>query len=58
MLCLVLTLPPLRFGLRVTGLMAVDHQSSNPTRERGGIGVELHYIRLCRWYLSLDRVDR
>jgi hypothetical protein len=58
MLCRVLTLPPLRFGLRVTGLIAVGYQSSNPTLEQGGIGVELHYIRLFRWYLSLDRVDR
>ena len=44
MLGRVLTLPPLRFGLLVDASMAAGHQSSNPTRKRGSIGVMLRFI--------------
>ena len=56
MLGRVLTLPPLRFGLQVDASMAAGHQSSNPTRKRGSIGVVLHFISHLRPCLMQDRV--
>jgi hypothetical protein len=55
MLGRVLTLPPLRFGLLVDAPMAGGHQSSNPTRKRGSIGVVLHFISNRRPCLTRDR---
>jgi hypothetical protein len=55
MLGRVLTLPPLRFGLLVDAPMAGGHQSSNPTRKRGSIGVMLDFISHRRPCLSRDR---
>ena len=57
MLGRVLMLPPLRFGLLADARMAGGHQSSNPTRKRGSIGVMLDFISHRRPCLSRDRVD-
>ena len=55
MLGRVLMLPPLRFGLQADARMAGGHQSSNPTRKRGRIGVMLDFISHRRPCLSRDR---